>query len=56
MSRNDAFFAGAQYHSNNTGELTAIYEALIWFRDYSDHETFYIYTDSNLAFQYCAKA
>jgi ribonuclease HI len=56
VSRNDEFFAGGQYHSNNTGELTAIFEALIWFRDYSDHETFYIYTDSNLAVNYCNKS
>jgi len=31
VRRNSPFFGGAQVHTNNTGEFTAILEALLWF-------------------------
>ena len=39
-------------HTNNTGEFTAILEALLWFRDYSDRDTLIVYTDSALAVEF----
>ena len=46
----DPLWLGACSHSNNTGELSAIIEVLLWLRDYDDypgdHRDAYIYYDS----------
>ena len=51
---NSPFFGGAQVHTNNTGELTAIWETLLWFKYYSDREELIIYTDCALAIMFAS--
>ena len=54
-SASSIFWLGARIHTNNTGELSAIGEALLWFRDYAACPPFLfltVYTDS----QYCIDA
>ena len=46
----DKYFLGAEYGSNNTGELTAIAEALLWLLEYEDtRKPAAIYYDSTYA-------
>ena len=51
---NSPFFGGAQVHTNNTGELTAIWETLLWFKHYSDRNELIIYTDCALAITFAS--
>ena len=45
------FFLGATLKSNNTGELTGIIEAMLYFKHYSDRDAVTIYTDSQVTQQ-----
>jgi ribonuclease HI len=58
VSRGSDYYLGMQVNTNNTGELTAIIETLLWFRDYSTAPFITISTDSllvrNLAYGACS--
>ena len=54
VDRNSKYWLGADRQSNNTGELSAIGEVLLWFRDFISPATEFItiYTDSQLCIDF----